>query len=126
MARASLVSNDAAEKGIAANCGISRYHTRSPADIRKEPPPANGRGTLELKLLRVHREQSVRNWRNELRRTETLRRGLAGPAVYDNFERRLLPLLQGAHARMLDRAGINKCILAAVIRPNEAESIFGC
>jgi len=62
--------------------------------------------------------------RSRLPRTPALRRRLDRPAVYDNYGRKLLPLLQGVHTRTLNRADMNKYILAAAIWLNEAEAFW--
>jgi len=67
----------------------------------------------------------MRNRRGHLRGPQTLRRRLARPAIYDNFEGQFLTLLQGAHACPLNRADMDKYVLAAIIRLNKAETL-GC
>jgi hypothetical protein len=56
---------------------------------------------------------------------ELLSGHLAGPAVASDLEAELLAFLQIAHASALDRGDVDKHILAAVVRLNEAETLGG-
>src|SRR2546429_8953022 len=58
--------------------------------------------------------------RCHLRGAQILSGRLASPAVCDDVERDILPLVEGAHARAFDRADMNEDILVAALRVNEA------
>jgi hypothetical protein len=51
-------------------------------------------------------------------------RRFAGSPICDNLVLKLLPLVEGPQAGALDRTDVNKHILAAVIRLNEAEALL--
>jgi hypothetical protein len=66
----------------------------------------------------------VASLRNRLGGAQILSCRLAATAVGDDVERHFLSLVEGAHARAFDRADMNKNILAAAFRLNEAEALL--
>ena len=55
---------------------------------------------------------------------QVLCRGLAGLAIGNNLERDFLSLVEAVHPGAFDRADVDKNVLAAIIRLDEAEALL--
>jgi hypothetical protein len=60
----------------------------------------------------------------KLDRTQIVRRRLAGPAIRNDLEFDLLPLVEAMHSRAFDRADVHEDVVTALVRLNEPESLL--
>jgi hypothetical protein len=60
----------------------------------------------------------------DLDSAQIVSRGLSGPAIGDYFVADLLTFIEIAHSCAFYRADVNKNILAAIVRLNEAETFL--
>src|SRR5215211_2554937 len=103
---------------------------RSPLSLRvrqsAKKNPAAGRPDAGLRTTSLPVHPVVKTvWPLRLRDAQILSSRLASPAVCNDLEGDLLPLLERAHAGAFDRADMNEDILVAGLRLNEAEAFLG-
>src|SRR5207248_2102070 len=106
---------------------LKTRHSRRASLIIGKRNPAAGEpdgGVPNQRLCRYIRGQSMPAFRSRLYGAQIVRRRLAGAAVCYDFERNLLPFVEGVHACTFDRADMDEDILAALVRLNEAEALL--
>src|SRR6185312_7671833 len=92
---------------------------------KQSPATGNQPRGSEPQTLPVHpwsRRYGHRRCRSD--GAQIVRRGFAGPAIGDNFEGDLLPLVKSRHSGAFDRTDMHEDILAAIVRLNEAEALL--
>src|SRR5437773_11476573 len=96
-----------------------------PQGKKETPRLANQSRGSEPQALPVHPwSKRYGHRRCRLRGAQILSSRLASPAVRNDLEGDLLPLVESAHAGAFDRADMNEDILVAVLRLNEAEALL--
>src|SRR6267378_8400477 len=97
---------------------------RAPAPFKKNPAAEGSDGGVLIRLCHYIRGQ--KHWRcsQRLGGAQIFRGRFASPAIRDDFERNLLPLVEGAHPCTFDRADMDEDILAALVRLNKAKTLL--
>src|SRR5215207_3888279 len=102
------------------------FHCGFRQSIKKSP--AAGRPDAGLRTTSFATTSTVKTvWPSSLRLRDAqiLSSRLPSPAICNDLEGDLLPLVERAHAGAFDRADMNEDILVAALRLNEAKAFLG-